>query len=220
MRSLLKRLYLVTALVSCAVILLHAASVAAPIPPPSPAKSTERFAIVPDESEVVYRVGETIFTENNRFTIAIGVTKVIRGEIFVDRATPSNSRVETISIDISQFTSDKQRRDMAIRNRWLESARFPIAEFTPTTIQGLPQTYADGRQVSVQITGDLKIREVVKSTTFATTLKLEGNILTGVATSTLHMTDFGFDPPSIIGILRAENEVRLEFRFTARRVQS
>ena len=40
--------------------------------------------------------------------------------------------------------------------------------------------------------------------------------LRGTATGTIRMTDFGFDPPAILGILRAENEVRLEFRFTAR----
>ena len=53
--------------------------------------------------------------------------------------------------------------------------------------------------------------------TFATTLKLEGTTLNGVAVTQIRMTDFGFDPPSILGVLRAENDVRLEFRFVARR---
>jgi len=38
-----------------------------------------------------------------------------------------------------------------------------------------------------------------------------------VATTTIRMTDFGFEPPSILGILKAENEVKLEFHFVARR---
>ena len=56
----------------------------------------------------------------------------------------------------------------------------------------------------------------MKVVTFASTLKLDGNTLSGAATTMLKMTDFGFEPPSILGILRAENEVGVEFRFIAR----
>ncbi|MGQ0570821.1 MAG: YceI family protein [Armatimonadota bacterium] len=186
---------------------------AAPAAPPAGA---QRYVIVPGESSVTYRVAETFINEGNRFNIAVGVTNVVRGEIFIDRARPANSRVGTITVDISQFRSDRQRRDSAIRDRWLESSRFPMAEFTPTAIQGLPEAYQDGRELQLQMTGNLKIRDVTKPTTFAVTLKLEGNVLTGAATSMIKMTDFGFEPPSIFGILRSENEARLEFRFIAK----
>ncbi|MDR7523011.1 MAG: YceI family protein [Armatimonadota bacterium] len=182
---------------------------------PTPA-ALLRFVIVPAESSVTYRVAEVFLNEGNRLNIAVGVTSAVRGEILVDRARPANSRIGVITVDISQFRSDSARRDNAIRTRWLESARFPLAEFTPTSIQGLPETYQDGRELSLQVVGNLKVRDVTRPTTFAVTLKLDGETLTGTATTTIRMTDFGFDPPSILGILRAENEARLEFRFTAR----
>ena len=75
----------------------------------------------------------------------------------------------------------------------------------------------DGREHQVRVSGSLKIRDVTRPVTFATTLKLEGTTLNGVAVTQIRMTDFGFDPPSILGVLRAENDVRLEFRFVARR---
>lgn len=180
------------------------------------AAAPQRFAIVAGESRVLYRVGETLFTENNRFNVAVGTTTAVRGEILVDRANPRNSRIGTITIDISQFRSDSQRRDNFIRTRSLESARFPTAEFVPTTVQGLPETYSEGHEISLQITGNLKIRDVVRPTTFAATIKIVGQQLTGAATTTIKMTDFGFDPPSIAGILRTENEARLEFHIVAR----
>mgnify|MGYP000106106351 FL=1 len=120
-------------------------------------------------------------------------------------------------MSIKSAAADNPRRDNAIRERWLESARFPIAEFRPTSIQGLPNAYTEGREVTLQVTGDLKIRDVTRPTTFSVTVKLEGERLTGTATGMVRMTDFGFDPPSILGILRAENEVEIEFRFVARR---
>ncbi len=123
-----------------------------------------------------------------------------------------------MTVDISQFKSDNARRDRAIREWWLESAWYPLAEFTPTAIRGLPATYTEGREITLEITGSLKIREAVKAATFATALRLERNTLSGTATTTILMTDFGFDPPAIFGILRAENEARLEFKFTARMV--
>lgn len=210
-------LFIVGAIVTAGGTTLDSTSqgMVAAAPSPAPA-GTQRFAIVPGESSVTYRVAETFINEGNRLNVAVGTTTVVRGEIFIDRARPANSRIGTVTVDISQFTSDSARRDNAIRDRWLESRRFPIAEFAPTAIQGLPETHQDGREVTVQITGNLKIRDVTRPTTFASTIKLEGNTLTVVGSTTIQMTDFGFNPPSILGILRAENEVKLEFRFVAR----
>jgi polyisoprenoid-binding protein YceI len=176
----------------------------------------QRFVIQAGDSSVTYRVNETLFNQGNRLNTAVGVTTAVRGEIMVDRARPANSRIGTITVDISQFKSDSQRRDNMIRQNWLESAKFPNAEFTPTEIKGLPETYQEGREVAVQITGNLKIRDVTRPTTWASTIRLDGNILIVTGATTIKMTDFGFDPPSILGILRAENEARLEFKFVAR----
>lgn len=190
---------------------------AAPAPPARTAAPTpQRFVIVPGESKVTYRVSETFINEGNRLNVAVGITDAIRGEITINRVDPRQSRVGPITVDISRFQSDSPRRDNAIRGRWLESARFPTAEFTPTEITGLPAAYQEGRELHLEITGRLKVRDVARPTTFQTTLILSASTLTGSATTKLLMTDFGFQPPSILGILRAENEVHIEFRFTAR----
>ena len=190
---------------------------AVPSTPAPGGEGLERYIIVPSESSVTYRVGEIFFDQGNQFNVAVGTTNAVQGEAFIDRASPRRSRVGTITIDISQFKSDHARRDNAIRTGWLESERYPMAVFTPTAMQGLPDTYTPGQEVPVQISGALKIREVTRPSTFAARLRLDGDVLTGVATTTIRMTDFGFEPPSILGILKAENEVKLEFHFVARR---
>src|SRR5438094_6664829 len=63
--------------------------------------TTQRFVIVPEESQVAYRVGETLIREDNRFNVAVGISRAVRGEIVIDRA----SQVGPITVDISQFQS-------------------------------------------------------------------------------------------------------------------
>jgi polyisoprenoid-binding protein YceI len=184
--------------------------------PASPPGGTQEFVIVPSESQVTYRVAETIIQDNNRFNVAVGTTNAIRGTVTVDRANPRASRISPITIDISQFQSDIARRDNAIRRQWLESARYPTAEFTPAQVEGLPAQYVDGRPIPLRITGSLRVRNVPRPTTFEATVTLMGQQLIGKATTRVQMTDFGFDPPDIFGILRAQNQVDIEFRFTAR----
>src|SRR5205807_3665272 len=177
----------------------------------------ERFVIDPSASEALYRVGETFFNRNNQFKVAVGTTHEIQGEILVDRAHPSQSRIGPITVDISQLTSDSRRRDREIRSQWLESARYPTAVFTPIAIDGLPGAYVDGRAIPVRIAGNLEVHGVTKPVTFAGTVTLSGQSLTGDATATVLMTDFGFDPPSLLGFLQAQNQVELEIQFTAHR---
>jgi hypothetical protein len=59
--------------------------------------------------------------------------------------------------------------------------------FVPTSIEGLPETYTDGQDVPLKISGDLTIREVTKPVDFDATFKLTGDMLTGNATSTILM---------------------------------
>lgn len=184
--------------------------------PARTATAPQRYVIQSGDSNVTYRVNEILFNQGNRLNTAVGTTTAVRGEITVDRARPANSRIGTVTIDISQFKSDSQRRDNMIRQNWLESSKFPNAEFTSTEIKGLPETYQDGREVPVQITGNLKVRDVTRPTTWASTIKLDGATLTVTGATTIKMTDFGFDPPAILGILKSENEARLEFRFVAK----
>ena len=174
----------------------------------------ERLTIVQPSSTVTYRVGET-FVTGNRFNMAVGSTHAVQGDVYVDRAHPSNSRIGAITVDISTLQSDRARRDEAIRSQWLESSKYPTAVFTPTAIRGLPASYTDGQEVQVQSLGTLRVRDVTKPETFTGTVKLAGHTLTGSVQTSILMTDFGFDPPSILGVLKAENQAQLELQFTA-----
>lgn len=184
---------------------------------PAPEEDMEVFLIVPGESTVTYQVGEVFLDQDNAFNLAVGVTSEVNGEILIDRDNPQNSSIEQVRVDVSQFTSDNQRRDNAIRERFLESSIYPIVEFTPQEIQGLPESYQEGQSITFQVNGDLTVRDVTKPVTFDVSLVGEGDTVRGEATTTILMSDFGFGPISIGGILNTEDEVNVIFNYVARK---
>ncbi len=174
------------------------------------------YRIVAGESKLQYEVGEVFLNQDNRFNVAIGVTTQINGEISVNLAEPSKSRLGPVTADISQFTSDNNRRDNALRDRFIESRRYPTVTFTVSEIKGLPDSYQPGQQVQLQIIGDLTIRETTRPVTFEALVKMDANTLTGEATTTILMSDFGFGPIDIAGILKTEDEAKVTLSLVAR----
>lgn len=187
----------------------------APTNPPVTSGATI-YKIVPSESQLQYEVGEVFINDNNRFAVAVGVTPQIQGEIIVDPSAPQNSSLGIITADISQFKSDSGRRDNAIRTRFLESQRYPIVTFVPTQIEGLPTSYEPGQEIPLKISGDLTIRDVTKPVSFDTVVRLSDGELSGQAATTILMSDFGFGPISIAGILKTEDQAKITLTFVAR----
>lgn len=182
---------------------------------PEPQIGLQTFSIIPGESKVTYEVGEVFLNQDNAFNLAVGITTEINGEIIVDRENPQNSSIGVVSVDISQFTSDNQRRDNAIRERFLQSAQYPIVQFSPQDIQGLPDSYEPGEVITFQVSGDLTIRDVTNPVTFDVKMSGIGDTITGEATTMILMSDYGFGPISIAGILNTEDEVNIKIIFVA-----
>jgi len=44
---------------------------------------------------------------------------------------------------------------------------------------------------------------------------VEGERLSGQAVARVQMTDFGFEPPAVAGMIEAENDVDITFEFVA-----
>lgn len=175
---------------------------------------SQRWVFDPSVTEVIYEVNETFLSQMVRAT-AVGVTTAVEGEVEMNLDDWSTLKVSPVRVDISQFTSDQPRRDQRIRREWLESERYPIAVFVPTAFEGLPEHYVDGEEIAVVVHGELTVRDVTRPVTWEGVIRLSDGMLQGNFQTDILMTDFGFDPPSILGVLRAENEVRLTFNFTA-----
>jgi polyisoprenoid-binding protein YceI len=165
------------------------------------------------QSSVTYSVQE-IFA-GQPVSTAVGTTRQVAGDILVDLADLSRSQVGTIVINVEQFESDSGLRDRRIRRDYLESSAFPEAVFVPTSVTGFPEAFTQGETVTLEMTGDLTVRETTLPVTWTVTGTLEGDMLTGTAAAAILMSDFGIGPINIAGFVETADEVLLEFRFVA-----
>ena len=182
---------------------------------PAASSGVVTYHIVAGESQVSYEVGETLFNENNRLNLAKGITTQITGDITIDKSNVKNAKVGEIDVDVSQFKSDSNRRDNYIQHTGLQSSTYPIAKFAPTSIDGLPDSATEGQDLTFKVTGNLTVKQVTKPVTFDVTAKLSGDTLSGTATTTILMSDFGVGPLKL-AILQTEDKVKLTFIFVAR----
>lgn len=200
-------------------------AIAAPAEPTEeaaePSAQVRTFQIVAEQSEAMYQVQEEFFNRPVSIVNPIGRTNAIEGQF---QLTISGSQVQLadnqFTVDLSTLTSDEARRDERIRNEWLESNTYPNAVFKATSIENFPADAAEGQDVSFQVTGDMTIRDITKPQTFDVTAQLDGNTFTGAATTYLLMRDYGFEPPSILGILEVTDGVTVTVNFVAQEVGS
>jgi polyisoprenoid-binding protein YceI len=184
----------------------------------------QTYLIIPEESTASYLVDEEFFDGalakfgiQAGLTDVIGSTQEIEGELELnldDLTSPLGTN--RFTANLSGLTTDQQRRDRWIQENGPQFSKFPIAEFTATSIEDAPATYTEGDKVQFKLVGDLTIRETTQPVAFDVTAKLEGDTITGVATAQLLMSDFGIEPPDFANTLSVENEFQVRVEFTAR----
>ena len=185
-----------------------------------PTEGVRTFRIVPEQSTAQYQVEEEFLGQPVPFVTAIGKTNALAGEVALAFAG-NTVAIESgnFTADISTLTSDRPRRDGAIRDRWLESGKYPMATFVATEVANLPADAALGEEVSFQVTGDMTIRTVTKPITWAMTARIDDTTLSGTATTFLLMRDYGFEPPDIAGMLKVTDGVTVTVAFAAEEVK-
>ncbi len=174
------------------------------------------FKVVPDESEVGYAVQELFFGRPAPQT-TIGKTKVVDGQFTAGlRDGKVFFQSSQFKADLRTLKSDESRRDEAIRRFWLESNKYPFAEFTSTAVEGLPPELKEGVETFFKVAGNMTIRNTTKPLTFDAKATLNGDTLTGIGTTFLLMKDFGFDAPDIAGQLKVTDGVTVTVKGVAK----
>ncbi|MEM7125861.1 MAG: YceI family protein [Chloroflexota bacterium] len=181
------------------------------------------FMIVPGESKASYIVQEEFFAgalsklgiEAGKAEI-VGSTDQVEGQLQLGPGLDEPLGKNHFTVNVNTFATDQERRDKWITENGPSFNRFPTAEFVATKLEGTPATYTDGEEVTFIMHGELTIREVVQEVTFEVMAALDGKTISGIATTSSKLTDWGIDPPNFANTLTVADEFKIQVVFIAR----
>ena len=172
-------------------------------------------------SEAGYRVKEK-FINQPATTEAVARTSKLAGSVAV---TSSGSGLIATSIhftaDLTALVSQDRyanyqvyQRDMFIRNIYLETNRFPTADFTASSVH----VSADATgSTPLSVNGKLKVHGVTKPVIAQLQVQLSGSQVEIAGSINVDMRDFAIAPPDI-SFTTAEPQAVIEFRLLLERV--
>jgi polyisoprenoid-binding protein YceI len=178
----------------------------------APTGGASAYNLVADQSEASYKVQEQ-FLNRDLPNDAIGTTKNVQGSFLLTSGSQPVITQLKMTADLRTLTSDQQRRDDSIKDRWLESNTYPNATFVAKDVK-VP---SDQGPVTFNMTGNMTIHGVTRQETFKVTGKLAGDTITGTATTNILMKNYGFSAPDIAGMLTVKDGVTVTFNFTAKK---
>ena len=122
-----------------------------------------------------------------------------------------------MKVDLRTLQTDSQMRDNYVRRNALQTDTYPDATFVSVSTQGLPTSYTDGQAVHFQLVGNMTMHGKTNKEVFDVQGKVAGKTITGKATCTLYMTDFGIQPPNLANVAISQNNVLVTITFTAQK---
>lgn len=181
---------------------------------PGLSPGVQTFTIQPGESRAFYIIREQ-FAELVNLTVAEAVTPGVEGDLSLRLDSPPVLEGMTVRVDLRQLKSDESSRDDKLPDRWLETNRYPYAEFRAEKVQLSAAPYTAGQELSFALPGQISIHGQTRPIEFQVTARLEGEQLSGSAEASLLMSDFGIEPPNILGFVNVEDEVRVRVELNA-----
>lgn len=146
----------------------------------------------------------------------VGTSSMVLGQIVFDPADLSSAAIGTILVNARDFTTDAGNRDRAVRGPILDTAVHEFIEFTPTSLDGLPDSVSIGESIDFQVSGDLKIRDIVNPVTFDVSVALVSERrIEGTAITVVLRSDFDLRIPSVPSVANVTDEVTLTLDFVA-----
>lgn len=173
------------------------------------------FKISSEKSKAVFSIDEKL---RGKPVTVLGTTSKVSGDITLSPDDLSQTKIGVIQIDARDLTTDSSFRNTAIRRFILESNNdeYQFITFEPTAIEGLPASAKVGDTLTFKITGNLKVRAIVKPVTFETTATMvSDNEISGTAKTVVTRTDYELTIPTVPGVADVADEVPLEISFVA-----
>jgi polyisoprenoid-binding protein YceI len=156
------------------------------------------------QTEIKFTLADVLHTVHGAFQLR-------KGTIRYDPGT-GKAGGEVI-VDVAGGNSGGGARDRKMHKEVLESARFPEAVFTPTSVDG---KFAPQGTSELEVHGLFQIHGACHELTLHAHVETSGDHLTASLRSELSYTQWGIKNPSTL-FLRVSDKVQLEIRASGRR---
>ena len=164
-------------------------------------------------SYVGYRVREqlTFLDSPNE---AVGRSSAVTGTMEI-----AGDRVEAVRIeaDLTRLTSDESRRDNAIRQRGLESERYPTATLELAEPLQLATPPAQGQEVRGQGKGRLTVHGVTREVDLDLQGVWSGSTIQVAGQLPVKMTDYQIEPPRFGPVVSIEDSLAVDLKLVFER---
>jgi polyisoprenoid-binding protein YceI len=123
----------------------------------------------------------------------------------------------TIEADLTQLTSDEPRRDNAIRQRGLESERYPTATLELAEPIQLASTPAQGEEIRGQGKGRLTVHGVTREVDLDLQGRWSGSTIQVVGQLPVKMSDFQIQAPRFGPVVSIEDSLAVDLNLVFER---
>ena len=164
-----------------------------------------RVALVldPARSEVRFRAEATGHAFTGRTRRIGGRATLAPGDL--SGVAGASAEVEAASLETGNGLRDRKMR------RMLESDRYPRILFRAARFAPGDLPREGGKEFRGVLSGEITVRGVTTPVSFDVAGAWEGAGLRASGAGEVRFTDFGMKPPRVLGWLRVEDRIRLEF---------
>jgi polyisoprenoid-binding protein YceI len=155
-------------------------------------------------SQAGYRVKEVLLGQD---TEAVGRTGAVSGQLTV---SGTQVRSGSFTVDLTQVTSDEDRRDSQFQGRIMDTATYPTATFKLTEPISLGSLPVDGATVTATASGELTLHGTTKPVTVQVTAQRSGDSFKVSGTIPVTFADYAIPNPSF-GPVTTEDHGEIEF---------
>jgi polyisoprenoid-binding protein YceI len=174
---------------------------------------TYRVAPGDANSFVGYRVTEQLVGGAIDQT-ATGRTSDVTGSFTI---TGTTVRDVSVTADLRTLTSDRDQRDNAIKDRGLESNRFPEAKFVLTAPIKEPKLPTAGETVTTTARGDFTLHGVTKKVEIPVEGRWDGRDVQVVGRLHIVFADYGIQAPTSPVVASIDDQGEMEFQIFFRK---
>ena len=179
----------------------------------SSAAAAYRFVTAPEGNAARYRIREQLVGVDFP-NDAVGETKAVTGAIAADKSGKLIPAESKFTVDVSNLTSDKDRRDGFVKRRVLQTDQFPTVTLVPTSISGLSFPLPRSGARTFDLIGDLTVRGVTHPTTWKVNAEFTPAGMNGKAATAFTFKDFAIDQPRVPVVLSVADTIKLELDFS------